>query len=30
MDGWRQERLDYELEIQKLENIIQIEKGLND
>ena len=30
MDGWRKERLDYELEIQKLENIIQIEKGLND
>ena len=30
MDGWRQERLDYELEIQKLENIIEIEKGLND
>ena len=30
MDGWRKERVDYELEIQKLENIIQIEKGLND
>ena len=30
MDGWRQERLDYELEIQKLENIIEIERGLND
>ena len=30
MDGWRKERLDYELEIQKLENIIEIEKGLND
>tara|TARA_B000000475_G_C15968421_1_gene436043 strand:+ start:101 stop:340 length:240 start_codon:yes stop_codon:yes gene_type:complete len=24
MDGWRKERLDYELEIQKLENIIQV------
>ena len=30
IDEQRKERLDYELEIQKLENIIQIEKGLND
>lgn len=30
MDGWRKERLDYELEIEKLENIIQIVKGLDD
>ena len=30
MDGWRKERIDYELEIEKLENIIQIVKGLDD